>query len=204
MQAITIKNYENDGNNDRFKKEKSEETHDGGAESQKCLYRSAKQEYGSLQGASGRSLGKRSDAIVMRYLIDTNIYIYLATDQDSLSQDVFDFLNEPDAILCVSAETVRELIVAYRNKGWGNRRWKNTEDMVRSIEEDYFVEILPLQKEVMRTYSRLRINTAMNHKDPSDHVIIAHAMTLGIPLVSSDTRFPFYQKQGLQLLFNEK
>lgn len=114
----------------------------------------------------------------MRYLIDTNIYIYLATDQDSLSQDVFDMLNEPDAIL--------------------------TEDMVRAIEEDYFVEILPLQKEVMQTYSRLRINTTMNHKDPSDHVIISHAMTLGIPLVSSDTRFPFYQKQGLQLLFNEK
>lgn len=106
----------------------------------------------------------------MRYLIDTNIYIYLSTDKDMLSTDVVTILSEPDAILCVSAETVRELIIAYNNKGWGNKRWKTAEDMVAAIERDYYVEILPIQKEVMHTYSRLRINNAMNHKDPSDHV----------------------------------
>jgi hypothetical protein len=30
------------------------------------------------------------------------------------------------------------------------------------------------------------------------------AMTLGIPLISSDTRFPYYTRQGLNLIFNEK
>ena len=44
----------------------------------------------------------------------------------------------------------------------------------------------------------------MNHKDPSDHVIIAHAMTLGMPLISSDTRFEFYRRHGLDFIFNEK
>lgn len=38
----------------------------------------------------------------------------------------------------------------------------------------------------------------------TDHVIISHAMTLQIPLISSDTRFEFYRKQGLDLFFNEK
>ena len=122
----------------------------------------------------------------MRYLLDTNTYIYWATDQDLLDVDVYDLLNEPDAMLCISAESVRELIVAYNAKGWGNKRWKTAEDMVNAIEQDYYIEILPIGKEVMQTYSRLRINTAMNHKDPSDHVIIAHAMTLGMPLISSD------------------
>lgn len=28
--------------------------------------------------------------------------------------------------------------------------------------------------------------------------------TLDIPLISSDTRFPFYEKQGLKLVFNKK
>lgn len=140
----------------------------------------------------------------MRYLIDTNIYIYLATDQDSLCPDVYDLLNEPDCLLCMSAESVRELIVAYNNKGWGNKRWKSAEDMVRAIEETYYVQILPIQKEVMNTYSRLRINVAMNHKDPSDHVIISHAMTLKMPLVSSDTRFPYYTRQGLDFIYNKK
>ena len=140
----------------------------------------------------------------MRYLLDTNTYIYLVSDRDSLHPDVLEVLSEPDAVWCISAESVRELIVAYNNKGLGNKRWKTAEDMVKSIENDYFIEILPIQKDVMQTYSRLRINTIMNHKDPSDHVIIAHAITLRMPLISSDTRFPFYRRQGLDLIFNEK
>ena len=31
-----------------------------------------------------------------------------------------------------------------------------------------------------------------------------HAMTLGMPLISSDTRFDFYRRQGLDFIFNEK
>ena len=140
----------------------------------------------------------------MRYLLDTNIFIYLAVDQDGMDHSVLMLLNEPDAELCLSAESVRELIVAYNNKGLWHKQWKTAEDMVKSIENDYYIQILPLQKEVMTTYSRLHINSAMGHKDPSDHVIISHAITLGIPLVSSDTRFPYYKKQGLDLIFNEK
>lgn len=56
----------------------------------------------------------------------------------------------------------------------------------------------------MMTYAQLRINEAQGHKDPSDHVIIAHAITEHLPLISSDTRFEFYRKQGLDLIFNQK
>lgn len=140
----------------------------------------------------------------MRYLLDTNIFIYLSTDHDKLDLNVYSILSEPETLMYISAESVRELIVAYNNKGWGNKKWKTAEDMVRSIEETHFVEILPIAKDVMQTYSRLSVNKTMNHKDPSDHVIISHAMTLGIPLISSDTRFPYYTRQGLNLIFNEK
>ncbi|MGX8689309.1 MAG: type II toxin-antitoxin system VapC family toxin [Bacteroidaceae bacterium] len=140
----------------------------------------------------------------MRYLLDTNIFIYLSTDRENLSLDIISMLSESDALLYISAESVRELIIAYNNKGLGNKQWKTAEDMVRSIEETYFVEILPIAKDVMQTYSLLSVNKTMNHKDPSDHVIISHAMTLGIPLISSDTRFPYYTRQGLNLIFNEK
>ena len=140
----------------------------------------------------------------MRYLIDTNIFIYLSTDYQSLDIDILALFGEPNSLLCISTESVRELIIAYNNKGWGNKKWKTAEDMVRSIEETYFVEIMPIQKEVMWTYSRLHINNSQNHRDPSDHVIISHAMTLKMPLISSDTRFDFYRKQGLNLIFNEK
>lgn len=140
----------------------------------------------------------------MRYLIDTNIFVYLATDVDSLSRDVLTLLEEPDALLYISAESVRELIVGYRNKGLCSRRWKSVEDMVIAIEKDFFIKILPLKKEHMQTYAKLDINEAQGHKDPSDHVIISHAMTENLPLISSDTRFEFYRRQGLDLIFNNK
>ena len=53
----------------------------------------------------------------MRYLIDTNIFVYATTDRDSLSRDVKAILEEPDTLLYISAESVRELIVGYRSQG---------------------------------------------------------------------------------------
>lgn len=140
----------------------------------------------------------------MRYLLDTNIFIYLATDNDSISEDVFEKISEPDALLCVSTETVRELIIAYHNKSFDTRRWKSAEEMVKAIEDDFYITILPLQKEHMRTYAKLRPYLKKDHKDPSDHVIISHAITNDMILVSSDGNFPYYVDYGLVLLYNEK
>ena len=53
----------------------------------------------------------------MRYLIDTNIFVYLTLDIEMLSRDVKAILEESDTMLYISAESVRELIVGYRNKG---------------------------------------------------------------------------------------
>lgn len=140
----------------------------------------------------------------MRYLIDTNIFIFMTIDVDSLSRDVLALLEDPDALLYISAESVRELVVAYRNKGLGSRRWKSAEEMVDAIEKEFFIKILPLKKEHMETFSRLVPNDAQGHKDPSDHVIIAHAITEHLPLISSDKRFEFYRNQGLDLIFNKR
>ena len=76
--------------------------------------------------------------------------------------------------------------------------------MVEAIEKEYYVEILPVTKEHMETYAGMELNEAQGHKDPSDHVIIAHAITEKLPLISSDRRFGFYRNQGLDLIFNEK
>ena len=140
----------------------------------------------------------------MKCLIDTNIFVYATTDRDSLSRDVKAILEEPDTLLYISAESVRELIVGYRNKGLCSKRWKTAEAMVAAIENEFYVQILPVKKEHMETYARMETNEAQGHKDPSDHIIIAHAITERMPLISSDTRFAFYRSQGLDLIFNEK
>ncbi len=138
----------------------------------------------------------------MRFLIDTNIFVFLATDADYLSKDIFALMDDLDNQLYMSAESLKELIVAYRNKGLGGKRWKNEIDMLSSIEDEYNIKVLPITKDHMRTYASLQINEAQGHKDPSDHVIISHAITEGLTLISSDTRFPFYRNQGLDLIEN--
>lgn len=140
----------------------------------------------------------------MRYLIDTNIFIYASTDRESLSNDVKAIMEAPETVLYISIESVRELIIGYRNKGLCSNKWKTAEEMVNAIEEEFYVKILPLKKEHMKTYANMIINDIQGHKDPSDHVIIAHAITERLPLISSDRRFEFYRTQGLDFIFNEK
>ena len=123
----------------------------------------------------------------MRYLIDTNIFVYMASDPEYLNRDIDAIIQEPETLLYISAESVRELIVAYRNKGLCSKRWKSAEAMIVAIEKEFYVKILPLKKEHMQTYAHMEINEAQGHKDPSDHVIIAHAITEHLPLISSET-----------------
>ena len=140
----------------------------------------------------------------MRILIDTQIFIFLVQDFSSLSREVVSLLSDYANTLHMSAESVKELIVAYNNKGLLTKKWKSAEEMVTAIEDEYYIKILPVSKEHMKTYSKLSINSIDNHKDPSDHVIISHAITNKIPLISSDRRFPYYTNQGLDLIFNER
>lgn len=111
-------------------------------------------------------------------------------------------LSDYDNQLCVSMETVKELIVAYRRKGLGRKLWKQEEDIIATIKDDLCIHILPIREEHIRTYARLRINENQGHFDPSDHIIIAHAITEKMPLVSSDHKFDFYVAQGLNYICN--
>ena len=107
----------------------------------------------------------------MRYLIDTNIIVYMISDPDLLDKDVKELIAEPDALLYASAESAKELVVAYRNKGLFSKRWKSPEDMLRSIEDEHYIQFLPTKMEHIYTYSRMEINERQCHKDPSDHLI---------------------------------
>ena len=140
----------------------------------------------------------------MRLMIDTQIFVFLAQDVLSLSHDVRELLSDYSNTLHISAESVKELIVAYNNKKLLTKKWKTAEEMVAAIEDEYYIKILPVSKEHMKTYSTLSINSIDDHKDPSDHVIISHAITNKMPLISSDQRFPYYTEQGLDSIFNER
>lgn len=140
----------------------------------------------------------------MRYMLDTCIVLFFADEIDLLDKKVADILYDYENVLCVSAEVGRELVVGFNNHKFESRKWKTANDVIRYVEQDLGIQILPIDKNVINTYSNLELNVAQDHRDPSDHIIISHAITAGIPLITSDRKFPFYTQQGLELIMNSK
>ena len=136
----------------------------------------------------------------MRTLLDTCVIIDWATDPDVLNDGVWDIIDDPENRIYISAETVRELVVHYNSKKLLAKCWNNTKEMLETIENEYGVEVLPITRNVVATYTGLRLNEAQDHRDPSDHIIISHAITERLTLISSDEKFPFYRNQGLDLI----
>ena len=134
----------------------------------------------------------------MRYLADTNIFVFYAIDPQQLNRDVVEILGDYENLIYISTESLRELVVHYNNKALLRKYWKTKIDMLRSITGQYGLQILPLAPDVMYTYGKMNIY----HNDPSDHVIIAQAITMKMPLISDDNRFPDYRKEGLELIEN--
>ena len=138
----------------------------------------------------------------MRYLIDTHIFIWYAKEQENLSRDVLRILEDYENQIYLSGESLREFVLLWNSKPNIRRWWKSPQDMIRAVEEDAQFTILYLHKEHYETYARLQINEAQGHYDPSDHLIISHAICNGLPLISDDRKFPFYRRQGLELIEN--
>jgi PIN domain nuclease of toxin-antitoxin system len=136
----------------------------------------------------------------MRTLLDTCVIIDWATDPQALNDGVWDIIDDPENRLYISAETVRELVVNYNTKKLLTKYWSNTKDMLETIENEYGVEVLSITRNVVATYTGLQLNTAEDHRAPSDHIIISHAITERLTLISSDLKFPFYRSQGLDLI----
>ena len=142
----------------------------------------------------------------MRYLIDTNIVVFMIGDPDMLDENVKALLSELDAILYTSAESAKELVLASGIKDYlpnvGNLlmtccaqlRTSTISTSARSTASIY----TPTQDFAST------LNTQQDHKDPSDHVIISHAITEHLPLISSDTRFGYYRPQGLDFIHNQR
>lgn len=140
----------------------------------------------------------------MRLLLDTNIYVYMVSDVESLTKDVRAIIEDTEYLKYLSIVSLQELITAFRTKRLLSNVWKNESEMIEFILHDPSVAIDNIDEHVIRSLAELEINEAQEHKDPYDHIIIAQALSHKMTLVSSDTKFPFYRKQGLQLIENIK
>lgn len=122
----------------------------------------------------------------MRYLIDTHIIVWSAKEQWRLTPSVKAILQDYENDICVSSESLKELVLLWNKKPHIKKWWKTPLDVIRAVEDECNFRVLYLHKEHYETYARLQINEAQEHYDPSDHLIIAHAITNRIPLISAD------------------
>ena len=140
----------------------------------------------------------------MRLLLDTNIYVFMVSDRQSLTKDVSELIEDPENLKYLSIVSLQELITAFRTKKLLSNIWKSEAEMISFVLNDPSVEIDNTDINVIRTLAALQVNEAQDHKDPFDHIIIAQAISHRMTLVSSDTKFAFYRKQGLRLIENFK
>lgn len=140
----------------------------------------------------------------MRYLLDTNILMFILNDTGEMSSEVEAIVTDFGNRLFMCAPSIRELVANWNKYPYMRRNWKTPQLMFDYLYERYYIDILYPQREHYRTFINLEWNTAEDHRDTTDLLIIAHAITENLVLISSDRKFPFYQSQGLHLIYNKK
>jgi len=135
----------------------------------------------------------------MRYLIDTNLFIRLIEDND-ISDGIKTILEDYENIINVSSESIKEFVHLVQNDKIVLKKEFRLLNIFDLIENTFGLNIKYVAKEHLNTFAKLDL--VEGHNDPSDRLIISQALTEKIPLISSDTKFPKYRKQGLDLIFN--
>jgi PIN domain nuclease of toxin-antitoxin system len=134
----------------------------------------------------------------MKYLIDTNVLINII--EDYLPKDIHSIINDYDNLIYVSSESIKEFIHLVQIGKINMNKHTRTLDVFDLIGNKLGFSIKYIAKEHLHTF--ISLERVEGHNDPSDRLIIAQAITENIPLISSDTKFPKYRKQGLTLIQN--
>ena len=135
----------------------------------------------------------------MRYLIDTNILIFLLDDKHYLEKNVLTILYDYDNIIYTSSLSIFEITHLFQN-GRITTKIKTAKKLLETIENEFNIQIIHTKNEYFETFSRLP--TVRNHNDPVDRIIIAQAITEKLHLISSDSKFKEYK--DLNLVYNDK
>ena len=135
----------------------------------------------------------------MRYLIDTNVFINFV-EEDFSSEYVNEIFDDYENIIYVSSESIKEFVHLVQNGKVILKRNFRMLDVFDLIENTLGFTVKYVTKEHLRTLAKLAL--VEGHNDPSDRLIISQSLTEKMPLISSDTKFPKYRKQGLELIVN--
>ncbi|SHJ13947.1 PIN domain nuclease, a component of toxin-antitoxin system (PIN domain) [Cruoricaptor ignavus] len=138
----------------------------------------------------------------MRYLLDTNIAIFMILgEEDEFSPEVRNILSDFSNTLYISALSVVEIGFLFKRKKIMTQ-YKSLDALVKSLKEQFYLNILHSSESHLQQYLRLEI--APNHSDQIDHFIVSQAIADKMPLISSDRQFQNYVPQKLNFVFNRR
>lgn len=140
----------------------------------------------------------------MRYLLDTCIMLYMVNKTGEMSDDVEAIVNDYGNQLYMSAASIRELSGAWHKYERMQKRFPAFQTVLDLLRDQFSIETLYPQHEHYNTFSHLKWNLDEDHRDTTDILIIAHAITERLTLISSDRKFKFYENQGLKFVYNKK
>jgi len=137
----------------------------------------------------------------MRYLIDTNILIFYIMDPDELTREVEDILYDYGNRIYMPSKCVEELIYLLQAGKINIKKWKSSKNVIDDIKE-LNITIKYVAEEHLRTLAELPLFP--DHKDQTDRIAIAQAITEKIPIISSDKKFHDYERYGLDFVYNKR
>lgn len=138
-----------------------------------------------------------------RYLLDTNILVFLVTGGiDEISRDVNALMSDYENIFETSSISIMELIQLHRIGKVRLKRRENIRGVIKKLQNETGIKVTPFNIQHTQTLSDLDIHDG--HNDPFDHAILSQAITDRTILISSDRRFKEYTYQNLSFIFNKR
>jgi PIN domain nuclease of toxin-antitoxin system len=134
----------------------------------------------------------------MRYLLDTNVLIWFLAGNENLNPNLYEIIAFKGNVY-TSIISLQEIAIKSRNGGLTLKVSFNK--LCDTIKNDTTIKVLPIEIEHLSVLHKLV--PSVKHNDPFDHLIISQAIYEKMSLLSSDTHFIDYCKQGLQLIENE-
>lgn len=133
----------------------------------------------------------------MSYLLDTHTFIWSTLESDKLSSDSKQIITNKSNDIYVSTISLWEISLKVRMKKFSFEgiNIKDFPDLALKMG----FNLLSLEPQVAISYNELGLKN--NHKDPFDRMLIWQAIKSNFVVISKDSFFEQYKKDGLKLFW---
>ena len=127
----------------------------------------------------------------MKYLIDTHILLWMASEPKKLSRKIRDLISHEENEIYFSVAGIWELAIkiSLGKLSIGI----NLEDFIQIQILDNGIFLLPIKKEHIFPLIRL----PFHHRDPFDRLLISQAQTENLTILSADKIFKTYKVKSI-------